>query len=119
LKVPTTVTSKKDVPVSVRVTNAGKMDGEEVVEVYVTNEDKRIQAPIRALKGFQRVFLKAGESKVVNFNLSTEAFGRLTTGNKVNVLPGTYSISVGGSQPDAQTNTAKKTVQASLKFVGK
>jgi beta-glucosidase len=119
LKVPTTITSKKDVPVSVRVTNAGKMDGEEVVEVYVTNEDKRLQTPIRALKGFQRVFLKAGESKVVNFNLSTEAFGRLTTGNKVNVLPGTYSISVGGSQPDAQTNTAKKTVQASLKFVGK
>jgi beta-glucosidase len=119
LKVPTTVTSKKDVPVSVRVTNAGKMDGEEVVEVYVTNEDKRLQTPIRALKGFQRVFLKAGESKIVNFNLSHEAFGRLTTGNKVNVLPGTYSISVGGSQPDAQTNTAKKTVQTSLKFVGK
>jgi beta-glucosidase len=46
------------------------MNGEEVVELYVSNQDKTIHAPIKALKGFQRIVLKAGESKTITFNLT-------------------------------------------------
>ncbi|HLG39076.1 MAG TPA: glycoside hydrolase family 3 C-terminal domain-containing protein, partial [Chitinophagaceae bacterium] len=72
LKLPATAIVGKKVTVSVRVTNKGKIDGEEVVQLYVSNENKTIKAPLKALKGFKRIALKAGESRVVQFQLTPE-----------------------------------------------
>jgi beta-glucosidase len=97
--------------VSVQVTNTGKMDGEEVVQLYVSNLDKRVKSPIRALKGFQRVYLKKGESKVINFSLSPDDFSTIGTEQKKVFLPGKFEISIGGAQPGTKAETKSNILQ--------
>src|SRR5690606_41171004 len=58
--------------VSVRVTNTGNYDGEEVVQLYLRDLVRSITPPIRELKGFQKVFLKKGESKIVTLVLGPD-----------------------------------------------
>ncbi|MEO5782809.1 MAG: glycoside hydrolase family 3 C-terminal domain-containing protein, partial [Ginsengibacter sp.] len=101
--------------VNVKVTNAGKKDGEEVVELYVSSQNKTMQTPIRALKGFKRLFLKTGESKNVQFALTQNDLSIMDDAGKPKLLPGKILVSVGGSQPDEKTIASKKTVQGFLK----
>jgi beta-glucosidase len=112
LKLPANVAKSKSAPVSVRVTNSGKMDGEEVVQLYVSGQGK--QAPLRSLKGFQRIFLKRGESRVVNFNLTPDDLSLVDENGTPKLLKGKVTIAVGGSQPDAASAKAKKTVRGTL-----
>jgi beta-glucosidase len=99
--------------VSVTVTNTGKMDGEEVVQLYVINGDKKVTAPIRSLKGFQRIFLKAGEARQVKFYLAAEDLSVMDDNGNPRPLKN-VTISVGGGQPDANSIKAKKTIQTKL-----
>ena len=55
--------------VSVNLKNTGKQDGDEVVQLYVSYPDSKVERPIRQLKGFKRVFIPAGESKTVEIAL--------------------------------------------------
>jgi beta-glucosidase len=87
------------VKVTVNVKNSGKMDGEEVVQLYVTNLAATVPVPLRALKGFERIALKAGESVSVTFLLPPDAFSVIDENNKRTVLPGKFLISVGGCSP--------------------
>jgi beta-glucosidase len=80
------------------VTNTGKMDGEEVVQLYVSGEEPN--GPIRSLKGFQRIFLKAGQSQVISFNLRPEDLGVADGQGNLKPFKGKVLISVGGRQPD-------------------
>src|SRR5207237_6716 len=100
LKIPSTVRAGKNVSVTVRVTNTGKMEGEEVVELYVANPDKAMKGAVRALKGFKRIALKAGENKIVQFELTPQSL--FVTDDKGTYKPyqGSLLITVGGSQPD-------------------
>ena len=91
--------AKDGVGVSVRVRNSGKLDGDEVVQVYVTDKDAGIPVPLRALKAFQRVHLKEGERKRIEFTLGPEAFTRIYPDGRRAVEAGTFEISVGGGQP--------------------
>jgi beta-glucosidase len=111
LRLPASFINSKTVPVSVRVSNTGKMDGEEVVQLYVSGQNKFIKAPLKSLKGFQRIFLRAGESKVVSFNLTPDDLSIMDDNGNPKPLPGNIVISVGDSQPDATTIKNKKTVQ--------
>jgi len=60
---------KDSMVVSVNVKNTGKRDGEEVVQLYVSYPDSKVERPIKQLKGFKRVFIHAGESKTVEIPL--------------------------------------------------
>lgn len=85
--------------VSFRVTNNGKIQGEEVVQLYVINQDLTIKAPLKALKGFERISLKAGESKTISFILSPQDLSYITPeGNQKQYSK--VKIAVGGNQPD-------------------
>ncbi|MFL5808521.1 MAG: glycoside hydrolase family 3 C-terminal domain-containing protein [Flavisolibacter sp.] len=114
LKLPAQTLKGRTIPLTVRVTNTGKMDGEEVVQLYVSGQDKNLQTPVRSLKGFTRILLKAGESKIVRFDLKPEDVSILDDEGKTKPFSGKVLISVGGSQPDASTNSLKKTVQGYL-----
>jgi beta-glucosidase len=118
LKAPATIGQGKMAMVSAKVTNTGKRDGEEVVQLYVSHQNQNTKTPVRALKGFKRIFLKAGESKIVDFALTPENLSFVDDAGKVKQLPGKISISIGGSQPDALTKASKKTVEKILE-VGK
>ena len=93
------VSSGDSIPVSVKVTNTGNRDGDEVVELYVTDEKASTPRPIRQLEGFNRIFLKTGESKVVHFTLTPRDLSMINKQDNLVVEPGWFTISVGGKQP--------------------
>jgi beta-glucosidase len=63
---------KDSITVSFSLKNTGKMDGEEVVQLYVKHLNSKIQRPIKELKSFQRLFLNAGETKTVSLTLKAK-----------------------------------------------
>jgi beta-glucosidase len=97
LSLPAESKAGEAVPVKVTVTNSGQMDGDEVVQLYVANKNRPADAPIKNLAAFQRIHLKAGESKTVELNIRKEAFQTFDADfNLVNVA-GEFAISVGNS----------------------
>jgi beta-glucosidase len=83
----------------VTVTNTGKREGDEVVQLYLSFPNVP-GAPLRALRGFQRVHLKPGESQKVHFALKDRDLSMVTEAGEPIVAEGTYSVSVGGGQPN-------------------
>ena len=102
------------VPVSLTVTNTGKMDGEEVVQLYVSYNGKNIQKPVRSLKGFQRIFLKTGESRKLEFKLAPQDLSIVNEKGALIQAPGEWMISVGGGQPGVNQNTTSNTIQQAI-----
>ncbi|NDP27077.1 MAG: beta-glucosidase [Flavobacterium sp.] len=96
-----TLSGKDDIiSVSVDVTNTGKMDGEEVVQVYVRDEVSSFTRPVKELKGYKRVLLKAGETKTVSVNLTAESFAMYDADYNFVVEEGTFTIMTGNSSED-------------------
>jgi beta-glucosidase len=87
---------------SVTVTNTGKLAGDEVVQLYVKFPDVA-GAPIRALRGFQRVHLESGASQRVEFHLNPRDLCMVTDLGDIIVAEGKYTVSVGGGQPGTGT----------------
>jgi beta-glucosidase len=87
------------VNVKVTITNTGKVNGDEVTELYLTDENASTPRPIRQLEGFARVSLKPGESKVVEIKLEPRQFSMINNMSKRVIEPGYFTISVGGKQP--------------------
>jgi beta-glucosidase len=83
---------------SVRVTNTGKVAGDEVVQLYMKFPDVA-GAPLRALRGFQRIHLAAGASRVVRFHLGRRDMSMVNEEGDIIVAQGTYAVSIGGGQP--------------------
>jgi beta-glucosidase len=111
LNVPVLTRTGKTLPVTVKVTNTGKTAGEEVVQLYVSHLGLGYTTPVRALKGFKRIFLKKGESRMVNFNLTPKELAVVDDRGNIVQAAGKLRISAGGSQPDAQTRASMKTVE--------
>jgi len=84
-----------EVCITADVKNTGKTDGDEVVQVYVSNKTSA-NAPIKSLKGIRRISLKAGEQKTVRFTLKPADFSVINSNAKEIVELGTYEITVGG-----------------------
>ncbi len=114
LLVPKTTTTGKKISVSLRVTNTGKMAGEEVVQLYVSNTNAGTEAPIRALKGFKRVSLKAGESKTIQFTLTPENVSVVDEKGVLKQPKGKLTISVGGGQPGIKNKTTSNVVSSNI-----
>lgn len=87
--------------VEVDVRNIGKLDGDEVVQVYARYLESHISRPGRQLVGFQRITIKAGETKAVSFDIRPEAIAYWdTTAHAFVVENGKLRLSVGGSSSD-------------------
>lgn len=92
------VTDKK---ATFTLTNTGDRDGAEVAQLYVAAQCKGVYRPVKELKGFQKVFLKAGESKQVTIELDDKAFRYFNVKtNKFEIEPGVYDILIGASVAD-------------------
>lgn len=84
--------------VSIDITNTGSMEGKEVVQLYVADEESSVIRPEKELKGFEKVSLKPGETKTVHFMLDARAFAYYHTELKeFYVESGTFAILVGSS----------------------
>jgi beta-glucosidase len=80
------------------VTNTGKLAGDEVVQLYLKFPDLP-GAPIRALRGFQRIHLQPGASQKVSFHLERRDLSMVIDTGDIIVAQGKYTVSVGGGQP--------------------
>lgn len=92
------------VKVSVDVKNSGKVAADEVVELYLSPVDRSAKLKPIQLQGFKRVSLKPGETKTVEFALSTQQFGYYADGHWA-IDPGRYLVKVGASSADIRQQT--------------
>ena len=92
--------------VEVDVKNTGSRDGAEVVELYITFP-KLAGAPLRALRGFKRVHLKAGEQQHVALSLTPRDLSYVNEAGDRQVAAGDYIITLGGGQPGTQAPHAE------------
>jgi beta-glucosidase len=83
--------------VSVDLENTGKREGDEVVQLYVRDVAASVTRPVKELKGFQRVTLKPGEKRTVEFPLASEQLGFWNRENRFVVEPGDFKVTVGTS----------------------
>ncbi|WP_194974012.1 beta-glucosidase BglX [Aquiflexum lacus] len=86
--------------VSIDLKNTGKYDGAEVVQLYIRDLVASMTRPVKELKGFQKVFLKAGESKTITFDISTEDLKFYNYNIEFDWEPGEFEIMVGGNSRD-------------------
>jgi beta-glucosidase len=85
--------------VEVTVTNSGKRDGDEVAQVYLSFPNVA-GAPLRALRAFKRIHLKAGEAQKLRLELNERDLSIVSEAGEPIIAEGQYSVSVGGGQPD-------------------
>ena len=102
------------VTVSFKIKNTGSVDGAEIAEVYVADKESTIFRPKKELRGFKKVFLKAGEEKEVSVELSKRAFAfyNVELGDWM-VETGEFDILVGSSSRDIKL-TASMTVESTV-----
>ena len=99
--------SYKNGKITVDVSNTGKLDGDEVVQVYLRHT-KDNDGPIKSLRGFKRVSIKAGETKRVEIDMPKENFETWDAStNTMRVIGGEYDIMVGNSSIDADLKHIK------------
>jgi beta-glucosidase len=91
--------SARGIHVETEIRNSGMVEGDEVAQLYLNFPDDP-GAPRVALRGFERLSLKAGEVRKIGFDLQPRDLSAVTLAGKRRVLPGAYRVSIGSGQPD-------------------
>src|SRR6202022_717398 len=86
--------------VSVDVTNAGTVGGDEVAQLYIRQDVSSVTRPVKELRGFCRIALNPGETKTVEFALGPDELSYLNRDMRRVVEPGTFTIMIGGNSVD-------------------
>ena len=93
--------SKNDsLTVSIDLTNIGNLEGDEVVQLYIHDKVRSISPPVKELKGFKKISLKAGESRTVKFRITPGMLSFLDKDLKPVIEPGIFDIMIGGNSVD-------------------
>ena len=98
-------TSTPEVFVSVMVQNTGEISGEEVVQLYIRDKAASVTRPVKELKGFKKILLKAGESRKISFILTKNELGFYNNEGEFVFEPGDFDIWVGTSSADGLHTT--------------
>lgn len=88
---------------SVTVTNTGKVDGKETVQLYIRDVVGSVTRPVKELKGFQKILLKAGESKNVSFSITPGDLKFYNYDLKYDWEPGEFQVMIGANSRDVKT----------------
>jgi beta-glucosidase len=93
---------KKDgsTKVKVDITNTGKREGDEIVQMYIRDKVSSVTRPVKELKGFKRVSLKPGDTKTVTFEINPDLLAFHDINMNFVVEPGEFEIMVGNSSRD-------------------
>lgn len=97
--------------VSVDVENTGRRAGDEVVQLYIRDVAASVTRPVRELKGFERVTLRAGEKRRVEFTLTPSSLGFYNREMRFVVEPGAFDVMVGTSSVDDRLKTSFEVVE--------
>ncbi|MBA0885501.1 glycoside hydrolase family 3 C-terminal domain-containing protein [Flavobacterium undicola] len=96
-------TADETITVSVDIKNTGKVDGKEVVQLYMSKSDSKITRAAQELKGFQKVLVTAGNSKTVTIQVPAKELAYYNVkAKKWTVEPGNYTLKLGNSSRDIQ-----------------
>jgi len=87
------------ISIGVTVTNTGDLEGDEVVQLYLSDEKGSTPRPIRQLEGFSRIHLKQGESKYIQFTLEPRQLSMINDECERVIEPGWFTVFIGGKQP--------------------
>jgi beta-glucosidase len=117
VRLPKAVVKGKPVSVSVSITNTGKMSGDEVAQLYIRHQNQSVKTALKSLKGFQRISLKAGERKIVKFNLSPSDLSFVDADGNTKQIKGKIELSIGGSQPDEANKTSGNRIKRILSII--
>jgi len=102
----TNVPLGQDVIVTVDVKNTGTISGDEISQLYLTNNAATVWVPKKELKGFERITLNAGETKTVTFSIACEDYYLFDLKTKKYVVqPGSYKVQVGGASNNLPLST--------------
>lgn len=88
---------------SINVTNSGKYDGSEVVQLYIRDLVGTVTRPVKELKGFEKVFIKAGETKTITFTITPEDLKFYNYDLQYDWEAGDFVIMAGGNSRDVKT----------------
>lgn len=114
VKLPVQLKKGFNTKLTATLKNTGKKDGEEVVQLYVSHQNIHGKAPAKALKGFQRISLKAGESKTVTFMLTPEQLSLVAEDGKKYQPNGKIIVSIGGGQPNVKNKTTSNVISKTI-----
>ena len=102
-----TLNKESTILVTTEITNTGEVDGEEVAQLYIRDNVSSVTRPVKELKGYQRVFLKAGQTKKIKFTVNAESLAFYDIDMNYVVEPGTFTIMTGSS---SNKKDLKKTI---------
>jgi beta-glucosidase len=97
--------NNKSIKVQATIKNTGSVEGEEVVQLYIRDKVGSVVRPVKELKGFEKIKLLPGESKTVNFNLTSAELGFYDNNGNFIVEPGEFDVMVGTSSETLITGT--------------
>ncbi len=115
---PDVISWDGQVEISVEVQNAGSCTGDEVAQLYIHDEVAQVTRPVKELKGFKRITLKAGEKKKITFILSGKQLGFYDQQMKFIVEPGMFKVMIGSSSQDIRL-TGTFQITGEMKEIGK
>lgn len=99
----TSLKANQTLTASIELTNSGKYDGAEVVQLYIRDLVGSVTRPVKELKGFQKVFLKAGETKTVSFRITPDDLKFYNSELKYDWESGEFVIMIGGNSRDVKS----------------
>ena len=105
------ISSGSSATLTVEVTNTGKMTGDEVVQLYIRDQFSSVTRPVKELKGFERITLKPGESRKVDFTISFDQLAFYNINMDYVVEQGTFEIMAGTSSRDEDLKKVILTVK--------
>jgi beta-glucosidase len=114
---PPTSKTGDSVRISVNVKNTGKVEGDEVVQLYLSNLSAPVPVPIRSLEAFKRLHLMSGETKPITLVIPPNAFSIIDNNNKRVILHGKFQIAVGGGQPGTISEQQSKVLNTTIELI--
>lgn len=99
----TEMSSQGSINASIKVTNTGSREADEIVQLYIRDMVGSSARPVKELKGFQRINLKAGESKIVTFPITTELLKYYNFDLEYVAEPGEFTVMIGPDSENLQS----------------
>ena len=112
----TSLNKEDKIIVTTEITNTGEVDGEEIAQLYIRDNVSSVTRPVKELKGYQRVFLKAGETKKIKFTVNSESLAFYDIDMNYVVEPGTFTIMTGSSSNDKDLKKTILTINKKIKL---
>ena len=118
VKIKSQIGTNEPIDIEVKVKNTGKADGGEVVQLYISHPDYNGHKPLYSLKAFERVHLKAGESRTITFRLNPKDMGIIDAEGILRVTSGNRKLFIGGTSPSKTKAQKLPIIETEFRITG-